>query len=65
MKMMGWIGLAALGAMQYMGPRPLFVKTAYAAPVETVEVAWTAPQDVMEFPALDHVSDRPANRMND
>ncbi len=29
--MTGWLGIAALGAMQYMGPRPLFVKTAYAA----------------------------------
>jgi len=30
--MAGWMGLAALGALQYMGPRPLFVKTAYAGP---------------------------------
>jgi hypothetical protein len=29
-----WLGIAALGVLQYMGPRPLFVRTAYAeAPV--------------------------------
>jgi hypothetical protein len=29
-----WLGIAALGVLQYMGPRPLFVCTAYAeAPV--------------------------------
>ncbi len=30
-----WFGLAALGAVENLGPRPLFVRTAYAAPAAT------------------------------
>lgn len=30
-----WIGLATLGVLQYMGPRPLFVKTAFAESPDT------------------------------
>ena len=34
-----WLGLAALGVLQYMGPRPLFVRTAWAGePAEVCEV---------------------------
>jgi hypothetical protein len=34
------LGIAALGVLQYMGPRPLFVRTAYAAaPAAAVEPA--------------------------
>ena len=46
MTMTGWLGIAALGAMQYMGPRPLFVKTAYAAPAcDVVSVDASTPAD--------------------
>ncbi len=35
-----WLGIAALGVLQYMGPRPLFVCTAYAeAPAASTEAA--------------------------
>ncbi len=35
-----WLGIAALGVLQYMGPRPLFVCTAYAeAPLASTAAA--------------------------
>ncbi len=34
-----WLGIAALGVLQYMGPRPLFVRTAYAEAPAAVATA--------------------------
>jgi hypothetical protein len=52
----GWFGLAALGALQYMGPRPLFVKTAYAeAPCVTVQ-ATVATEEAGEAMAVAELS---------
>ena len=41
-----WLGLAALGVLQYLGPRPLFVRTAYAdAPACEVAMQGTGVDD--------------------
>ncbi len=66
LRMTGWIGLAALGALQYMGPRPLFVKTAYAGAVETVQQTPCPPEtDVAGHLGLCREAEPAADLMNE
>ncbi len=54
-----WFGLAALGAIENLGPRPLFVRTAYAAPAVTeIEDAATSAVDAGTIELTNDIADR-------
>jgi hypothetical protein len=59
--MKGWLGLAALGALQYLGPRPAFVKTAYAeAPAATTPATVVTTVDGGALPSAELPAEAPA-----
>ena len=54
-----WLGIAAMGILQYMGPRPLFVRTAYADEPTPIREVVTGCSQPLRFTDLGASAGRP------